>query len=285
MKSVIQRKAPCLVLAGFFWAVQGALLPAADAPAGAKPVLLYSRYYNAEGENRYAPDGTYRDVLQRLRGEFEVRIHEQPLTAQTLAGVRLVLIANPNDKAAGNHPPPPHVSPADIEVLTRFVENGGGLIVMGNQENHNLEVDDMNKLLARFGLQFTNLYTDAKKLALPPNTPIIGGLRWAYYTGNLVLVERNHPARPRGLVINDLNQKPLNGKRDQAGVLLAIARPGRGRVVLVTDSGWLANWALDEQGIGGVAIKGQDNWEILRRLAHWTAQDATPSNPKRGADR
>ena len=33
----------------------------ADSPA--KPVLLYSRYYNAEGENRYLPDDTYKQVL------------------------------------------------------------------------------------------------------------------------------------------------------------------------------------------------------------------------------
>src|SRR5207249_682618 len=68
----------------------------ADTTAKAKPVLLYSRYYNAEGENRYAPDGVYKDVLDRLRREFDVRIHNEPLTTRTLAGVNLLLIANPN---------------------------------------------------------------------------------------------------------------------------------------------------------------------------------------------
>ena len=47
----------------------------------------------------------------------------------------------------------------------------------------------MNKLLGQFGLQFTNLYTDAKLLPLPKGTPTIGGLRWGYYSGNLVLIE------------------------------------------------------------------------------------------------
>src|SRR5437867_12908949 len=125
----------------------------------AKPVLLYSRYYNAEGENRYLPDGTYKEVLKNLRDDFEVRVSAKPPTPETLAGVKLLLIANPNDKPVGNHPPPPHVSAADIKTLTGFVEQGGGLIIMGNQENHNLEIDDVNKLLARFGIQFTNLYT------------------------------------------------------------------------------------------------------------------------------
>src|SRR3989454_9801603 len=191
-----------------------------------KPVLLYSRHYNAEGENRYLPDGTYKQVMQRLREDFEVRMHNKPLTRETLADVRLLFIVNPSDKAVGNNPAPPHVSAADINVLSEFVKNGGGLIVCGNQENHNLEVEDMNKLLARFGIQATNLYTDAKKLVLPKETPVIGGLRWGYYTGNLLLLDPAHPAKPRALVTNDLAQKPIKGSRDQAGVLMAAAELG-----------------------------------------------------------
>ncbi len=239
------------------------------ADSKAKPVLLYSRYYNARGENRYEPEGTYKQVVQRLREDFDVRVHDRPLTAGALADVKLLFIVNPSDKAAGNNPPPPHVTAADITVLTDFVRKGGGLIVSGNQENHNLEVADMNKLLAQFGIQATNLYTDAKKLTLPKETPIIGGLRWAYYTGNLLLLDPSNAAKPRALVMNDLDQKPEKGARDQAGCLLAVAEPGQGRVVVVTDSGWLADWAFNEDGVGGVAIKGQDNWEMFRRLTHW----------------
>ena len=242
------------------------------AEAAAKGVLLYSRYYNAEGENRYLPDGTYKEVLKNLRDDFEVRVNGKPPTPETLAGVKLLLIANPSDKPVGNHPPPPHVSAADIKTLTGFVEKGGGLIIMGNQENHNLEIDDVNKLLARFGIQFTNLYTDAKRLALPKETPVIGGLSWAYYTGNLVLLDKSHPANPRALVLNDLNQKPIKGTRDQNGCLLAVAEPGKGRVVVVTDSGWITDSALDGRGIGDVAIQEHDNWEILRRLTRWAAR-------------
>lgn len=243
--------------------------PAAD--AGAKPVLLYSRYFNARGESRYLPDGNYKEILRQLRRDFDVHVHDRPLTQETLAGVRLVLIANPSDKAVGANPPPHHVSEADIRALTEFVDRGGGLIVSGNQENHNLEVDDMNRLLARFGIQATNLYTDAKILEVPRETPVIGGLRWAYYTGNLLRLDPSHPARPRALVLNDLNVKPAGGPRNQAGCLLATAEPGKGRVVAVTDSGWIADFALEEQGVGGVALKGQDNGEIFRRLTRWAA--------------
>src|ERR1035437_7176223 len=94
-------------------------LPAAEPAAPAKPVFLYSRYFNAEGETRYLPDGTYEQVLQRLQTQFEVRVNHEPLTDATLAGVKVVLIANPRNQAVGNHPAPHHFSVADIAVLTR----------------------------------------------------------------------------------------------------------------------------------------------------------------------
>ena len=245
--------------------------PAGTATNSPKPVILYSRYFNAIGENRYLPDGNYHDILNRLRTEFTVQVHAEPLNDLTLAGVNVVLIANPSDLAARTNLPPHHVSSADIATLTRFVERGGGLVVMGNQENHNLETTALNQLLVRFGLQFTNLYTDVKQLVLPAETPLIGGLRWGYYTGNLVVITPDHPAKPRPLILNDLTQKPLSGTRDTPGTLLAIAEPGRGHVAVVTDSGWLSDDALSGKGIGGVAVRAQDNFEIFRRLSHWLA--------------
>ncbi len=257
--------------AAFFLAGSAAFLSAADPAPAKKPVLLYSRYFNAEGEKRYLPDGTYQAILEQARNHFEVRISNDPLNRQTLAGVNVVLIANPSDKASGGNPPPHHFSAGDIRELTRFVENGGGFIIMGNQENHNLEIEDTNKLLAHFGMQFTNLYTDAKLLAVSKDAPVIGGLRWAYYTGNQVLLDSNHPARPRSLVTNDLAQKPPKGPRDQAGILMGASEPGKGRVIVITDSGWLTDDALSEKGIGDIVLKGHDNWEIFRRLVLWAA--------------
>lgn len=245
------------------------LLDITVAAAGKKPVFLYSLYFNAPGENRYPADGNYREVLQRLSNDFEVHVSDKPLTPDNLKDVDLVLVANPNDQPARGNPPPHHVDEKDIAVITKYVEEGGGLIVMGNQENHNLETRDMNKLLARFGIQFTNVYTDAKKLVLPEDAPVIGGLRWAYYTGNQLVLDPSHAAKSAAVVTNDLKQKPAQGKRDAPGTLLASATPGKGRVLVATDSGWICDWAFQEKGVGGVALKGQDNWEIFHRLALW----------------
>lgn len=251
----------------------------APAPAVPKPVLLYSRCFNAVGETRYLPDGSYKDVLEKLGKDFEVRVGSTPLTRDTLKGVAVVLVANPNDVAVGTNAAPRHVVAADILELRRYVNEGGGFIVMGNQENHNVEVKHMNSLLSAFGLGFTNAYTDVKRLVLPKDAPIVGGLAWAYYSGNQVLLRTNAPGRPRAVAVNDLSQKLAGGTRDVAGVLLAVSEPGRGRVVAVTDSGWISNDALSGKGIGGVAIEKHDNFEIFRRLALWAAK-AEPKRPE-----
>ena len=263
-------------LRGIFWGGAvvalglAALVTGCRTGWGSKPVLLYSLYFNAPGENRYAPDGAYKEALTRLGNDFAVRVSDQPLTRESLADVRVVLIANPNDTAHGTNRAPHHVSAADVEALGGFVEAGGGLIVMSNQDKHNVETADANRLLARFGMRFENRYTDIKALVLPRSTPIIGGLKWGYYSGNLVATEAGHAARPRELVANDLSVKPLNGPRDEAGTLLAVAEPGRGRVVVVTDSGWITDGNL--KGGANAVVKVHDNWEIFRRLVAWVGR-------------
>jgi hypothetical protein len=265
---------PFSLLRARLWLMIGVsllVLPGLLVAADAKPVLLYSRYFNAQGEKRYLADGTYSEILKLLGSRFVVRTHAEPLRASTLAEVAVVLIANPSDQAVGANPPPPHCSADDVAALTAYVHGGGGLIVMGNQENHNYETKDMNVLLAQFGMQFVDTYTDAKQLVIPAAAPIIGGTKWAYYTGNQITLQSGHAANPQALVPNDLTQMVLGGTRDAAGVLLATATPGSGRVVLVTDSGWISNDALSGKGIGKVAITEHDNAEIFTRICRWCA--------------
>ncbi len=243
----------------------------AGGAGGARPVLLYSLYFNAPGENRYTPDGAYREVLSELRREFDVRVSAAPLTTESLKGVRVVLISNPNDKAHGTNPPPHHFNAADVATLGRFVNDGGGLILLSNQDLHNNETTDANRLLAVFGLRYENRYTDIKLLPIPASTPIIGGLNWAYYSGNVVIPTAGHPARPRALVTNDRRVTPWKGIRDDAGVLLAVAEPGRGRVVVATDAGWITDGNLLCQP-PETTVPGHDNLKIFKRLARWAAQ-------------
>ncbi len=260
------------------WLIVAACL-SGNVAATTKPVLLYSLHFQAPGENRYAPDGAYREVLDRLRETFEIRVSAGRPSAKLLAGVDVVLLANPNDLPHGTNPPPAHVAARDVRTLGAFVERGGGLIVFGNQEAHNLEVTDLNGLLRRFGFALTNRYHDAKLIAIPRDAPVIGGLRWGFYTGNEVLLTPGHRARPTAWITNDVAQPTLTAKRNEPGILLATSTPGNGRVVLATDAGWITKNALQELGIGDLTIRGQDNWEIFHQLCLWSA-GREPANPK-----
>jgi hypothetical protein len=234
-----------------------------------KPVLLYGRAWNAVGETRYQPDGSYSGILAKLRESFDVRVSSDPVTADSLAGVAVVLIANPSDKAVEGHPAPRHLVAEDRVILTDFIKRGGGLILMGNQENHNLETVETNRLLGEFGMRWEERYTDIKGIALPAETPVIGGLKWGYYSGNSLVLDAAHPAKPQALVPNDPSLPALNGPRNAPGVLLATATSGKGRLVAVTDAGWIANAVLEGKGIGGVVVPGDNNVEIFLRLTRW----------------
>ncbi|MFN0066976.1 MAG: hypothetical protein ACKVYV_05000 [Limisphaerales bacterium] len=243
------------------------------APAAPKPVLWYCQHYQAPGENRYPPDGAYSEAMKLLAQDFEVRVSAERPARGTLRDVAVVLIANPNERAHGTNPPPAHLNAADGRALVRFVLGGGGLVVLGNQENHNLEVADLNRhLLGRFGIELANLgYQDGKLYTLPPDAPFGAGLRWAFYMGNHVIFTGRARDQARTVVANDPATPALNGPRNGPGTLLAVATPGRGRVVVATDAGWLGNAALRDQGVGGFVIRGHDNAELARQMFRWAA--------------
>lgn len=80
-----------------------------------------------------------------------------------------------------------------MATLRKLAEQDGGLIIMGNQENHNLQCVNLNKLLTRFSLEFSTRFTDSKHIVVPKEAPIIGGLAWGYYAGNQVTLTRVTP--------------------------------------------------------------------------------------------
>jgi gluconolactonase len=248
------------------------LCGAFGAVAFGKPTLLYSRYFNAKGETRYLPDKDYSIVLERLSREFEVRVSTEAPTEKSLDNIDTILISNPSAEAVDGNPPPPRFSAEMISMLTTFVSNGGGLILMGNQENHNLEVDSTNQLLSNFGMKFVDDYTDIKAITFPEGDMLLSGLKWGYYSGNAIQLI----ADPLVALNNDAKVPLLKGERNGKGALLAYTIAGKGRVAVVTDAGWITNVVLDDPGIAGIRIEGHHNYEIFRRLVFWSATAMLP---------
>jgi hypothetical protein len=89
--------------------------------------------------------------------EFDTAVHgDGPLTADALAGAAVLVIAHPSDpKWEATVDGSPRFSADEIEAIERFVDAGGGLIVLGETEQEKYG-NNLNDLLARFGLAIEN---------------------------------------------------------------------------------------------------------------------------------
>src|SRR5438552_4662071 len=93
-----------------------------------------------------------------LERDFEVAANvDQPLGADTLSRCDVLVIAHPSEPAwerttgTGS----PRLSAEEVDAIEGFVRDGGGLIVLGETEQDKYG-NNLNELLARFGLHLEN---------------------------------------------------------------------------------------------------------------------------------
>ena len=94
----------------------------------------------------------------RAERDFAVTARRSgPLDAATLAATDVLVLAHPSDPkweattGAGS----PRLETGEIDAIERYVTNGGGLIVLGETEQEKYG-NNLNDLLARFGIQIAN---------------------------------------------------------------------------------------------------------------------------------
>jgi hypothetical protein len=90
--------------------------------------------------------------------EFVVQPNaDRPLTAATLRGCDALVLAHPSDpkweRTTGTGSP--RLSDEELDAIEAFVAGGGGLVVLGETEQDKYG-NNVNELLARFGLQLQN---------------------------------------------------------------------------------------------------------------------------------
>ena len=90
--------------------------------------------------------------------DFVVDVNaDAALTAETLGGADVLVIAHPSDptweRTTGTGSP--RLSADEIDAVEAFVAGGGGLIVLGETEQDKYG-NNLNELLARFGLHLEN---------------------------------------------------------------------------------------------------------------------------------
>ncbi len=217
-------------------------------------------------------DSSYAKAAQLLadRDFVVARNADAGLTDQSLKQADVLVIAHPSENkwertTNGNSP---RFSDDEINAIHTFVENGGGLIVIGETENEKYG-NNLNELLSEFGItletatvfdyKYFHNVTSWVKAQAGTNGMLSNGLLTRvndvcfYRAGVLSLSNGAKPA----LFTSDVAQPPH-------APMLAVATHGQGRVVVVADSDWLGDEFFDEN----------DHPQLWLNMAYWAANGA-----------
>lgn len=218
------------------------------APLEAQTVVALDGYHNAERAlpDHYQWDGTTDGSFSKLANGFrehdvELRTVRTRIDARALDGIRLLVIVDPDTPE--ETPEPKYIEDAEIDALAKWVNEGGRLVLLGNDKGH-AEFTHFNRLASRFGIQFleeTYPKTSGKAILIATGKhPIFEDRLQAY----LVEVAPLKLSSPAEAVLTD------NGTD-----IMALARVGRGMVFAVGDP-----WLYDEY------IERNDNPRIATNL-------------------
>ncbi|MBB4601098.1 unsaturated rhamnogalacturonyl hydrolase [Hymenobacter luteus] len=180
-------------------------------------------------------------------------------TATSLKGVNVYIIVDPDTKK--ETPKPNFVQPADVQALTKWVKDGGTLVLMAN-DTSNCEIPRFNTLAQAFGIQFKSLNLnmvkgsqfEQGKVALPAGNAVFKNARTAYIK-ELAPLDVKAPAQP--VITQD------------GHVIIATAKVGKGTVFAVGDP-WLYNEYVDGRKIPAE----YQNFQAAKDLAAWLLQQA-----------
>ena len=210
-----------------------ALLTLASAPLGAQTVVALDGYHNAERAmpEHYQWEGTTDGGFSKLANGFrehevEVRTLRSRIDAASLLGVNLLIVVDPDTPE--ETPEPKYIEDSEIEAIARWVNDGGRLVLLGNDKGH-AEFTHFNRLASRFGIRF-----------LEETYPKMSGKAILIATGK-------HPIFEGGLQAYLVEVAPLKLVAPAEPMLthegtdvMALAHVGRGMVFALGDP-WLYN--------------------------------------------
>ncbi len=208
--------------------------------------------------------------------DFDVSVAaDGPLDEDTLSSASVLVIAHPSDeeweRTVGGSP---RFSPAEIAAVQGFVAGGGGLIVLGEEEEHKYG-GNLDELLAPYGIMFEN--TIAFEYIPDDGMPswIVGeAARKTAEPGILHRIEETGFYRAGALSVEDAGAVVVRTRAaaDPPGAaLIAATTYEEGRVVVVADSDLF----------GDDYLRRRDNRQLWLNLVYWASlaafrADATP---------
>lgn len=211
-------------------------------PAGqAQTRVVLDNYYNRETESQTGKLYHYLwsdsansgfsewGKIFREKGASLDTLQQRP-TAAHLEKADIYIIVDPDTKAES--PSPHYLEKRGIDAITRWVREGGVLVLMSN-DSGNCEFQHFNDLAARFGLHFnevrlnhvTGTRWDMGGITALPASPVFAGVH-KIYMKDVSSLSLRAPAEP---VLT------RNGE-----VFMALSHVGKGYVFAVTDP-WIYN--------------------------------------------
>ena len=236
----------------------------------AEKTILIDKYHDTD--NWWGdPEGTGSFLFQELSSMgFKNKVATTPFTDDTLKGVDIVVLWNPNN--------PLEIS--EIGALTKFVENGGSLLVLASQEYDMIDSsrNSVNSLLEPFGIRVMKNGTDD-----PTNrkgcscTPIIHNLiKHPINEGiNSIVLYKPASLEIKGKAIaiargdNDtfsIGSEPIGGENV---IIVAVSEKGNGKVAVIGSS-----FIFDNGKIGDM-----DNKQFAKNLFSWLGDTSNQSIP------
>jgi hypothetical protein len=191
--------------------------------SGRRKKILFDQTQNERGRL----DSTYSDLGQLLKdSDFDVEAYtEFMILAKHLKDASVMVFGCPNSSK---------VRPAEIDVLKKFVEGGGGLMLLSLSGGDRGLMNNMSKISSEFGISFENTAVkDDRNNAGLPTMPIVS---------DIVV----HPSTEdvKDLLVPSACSLKVTGKATSIAVtsdtadpgsasVVAIAEPGKGRVMCV----------------------------------------------------
>jgi hypothetical protein len=244
---------------GYLFAVV-LLLAATVLPAAAAPVLLFDQGH----DQRFVIDKDGPLHLSGLAGVmreagYDVRSSGAPLTAETLAGVDVLVVSGPFAAFL----------PAEVDTVAEFVSRGGKLAVMIHIPQ------TLDGLLRRLDIDFTNYVINEQENVIDGDRrnfqvknlvphPLFNGLdRFSIYGGWALLnsgdgVRIISSTSDRAWVDLNGDGKLSRGDAVQAFGMVIDGTRGAGRYVVFGDDALFQNKFLEQQ-----------NRQLARNLAQW----------------
>ena len=228
--------------------------------SGRRKKILFDQTQNERGRL----ESTYSELGQMLRdNDFDVEAYtEFMILAKNLKDVDVLVFGCPNSSK---------VRPAEIDVLQKYVQEGGSLLLLSLSGGDRGLMNNMSKISGEFGITFENTAVkDERSNAGLPTMPIITDVV-------------AHPATEdvTDLLVPSACSLKVSGKAQALATTSTTADPGKAAIVAIAEIGkgrvmCIGSYEVFRKG-GGLKHKG--NAKFALNAFRWLSGDYQMAKP------